>query len=70
MLGVLARGSCGDRGLVASAFGTNSPFAAVQRFRLQLEERRTCWQDEREACSWSMLSEKDLRRPANRDSGG
>jgi hypothetical protein len=36
---------------ITSANGTNSPFAAVQRFRLQLEELRTCWEGAEEACS-------------------
>jgi hypothetical protein len=31
--------------------GTNSPFAAMQRFRLELEVLRTCWQGARQACS-------------------
>jgi hypothetical protein len=39
---------------VTSLLGTNSPFAAVRRFRLELEVLQTCWQGAQEACSRSL----------------
>jgi hypothetical protein len=40
MLGVLARRSSGDRGRVASAFGTLRAFTALQHFRQLLKVQR------------------------------